>query len=202
MTKKIDDGVIKFSYKLNFGKKIPEKDFLEIEKWRVIFFRMNFIGEYPEEKIGFGNLSKRMTSPVDSFVITGTQTGAMANLKPEHYCHVIESNLEKNSVVAKGTIAPSSESLTHYAIYKNNPHINYIFHIHHQIFWEKLIQNGADATPEHISYGTLEMAEETSKIIGNKEAGIFVMKGHQDGIVSYASTAEEAGKILLEEFKK
>jgi hypothetical protein len=202
MTKKIDDGVIKFSYKLNFGTQNHQTDYLEIEKWRVIFYRMNFIGEYREAKIGFGNLSKRIASPKDSFLITGSQTGAMANLKLEHYCHVTDSNLEKNSVVAKGSIPPSSESLTHYAIYHSCPHINYVFHIHHEEFWNALIEEGTDSTPNHISYGTLEMAQEASKLIGNKQSGLFVMKGHQDGVVAYGTTAEETGKTLLDRFKK
>src|SRR5690606_16942748 len=102
---------------------------------------------------------------------------------------------------AKGPIAPSSESLTHYAIYEACPQLGFIFHVHHKKLWEHMIKEKMECTEDNINYGTLEMAMAAKKCIGKKTQGIFVMKGHEDGIISYGKTSEEAGKCLLEAMK-
>ena len=65
-----------------------------------------------------------------------------------------------------------------------------------------MIDKNMDSTSESISYGTIEMADEAKKCIGNKKSGVFVMKGHQDGIISYGTSIEEAGRIILDTFKQ
>jgi L-ribulose-5-phosphate 4-epimerase len=194
-----DEGVIKFNYQLKIGAKVERSDYLALEKWRTIFFRMNLIGEYTDLQLGYGNLSKR--GEENTFIISGTQTGRHPQLKREQYCKVIESNLQKSKVIALGTIAPSSESLTHYAIYQANPQINYVFHVHHNKFWKKMLSTNYDRTPKDIRYGTIEMAQATAKIINLKSSGIFAMAGHEDGIISYGNSAAQAGKMILDAFK-
>ena len=105
------------------------------------------------------------------------------------------------SLDALGPIAPSSESLTHFAIYHSCPQVNFIFHVHHSELWKYMLENQFDKTPENINYGTQEMADAAKACIKNKSQGIFVMAGHEDGIISYGKTAEEAGKILLDTLK-
>ena len=65
-----------------------------------------------------------------------------------------------------------------------------------------MIANNLESTSESVSYGTESMAKEASDCIANKSAGIFVMKGHQDGIIAYGNTPEEAGRMILDFFKK
>lgn len=202
MTKILDEGVIKFKFTLKKAPPLDEGSYIELEKWRVILFKMKLIGEYQTEKIGYGNLSRKISSNTGEFIITGTQTGRLANLSGLHYTRVTKCNLSKMNVEASGPIAPSSESLTHFAIYNSCPHINSIFHVHSKELWQYMIDKGLDATSESISYGTPEMADEAKKCIGNKKSGIFVMKGHQDGVISYGTSIEEAGKIVLDTFKQ
>ena len=199
--KQINEGVIKFKYSLKRSTALAEEDYLEIEKWRSILFRMGLIGEYEIEKVGYGNLSKRIITGKDEFIITGTQTGKYPNLDGSQYTKIMKCNYEKMSVEAVGPIAPSSESLTHYAIYHQVSHVNFVFHVHNSQMWQFMLDQQMDATPEEIDYGTKEMANYAAKLIGQKESGIFVMAGHQDGIISYGSTAQEAGKILLDTLK-
>lgn len=199
--KEIDDGVIKFSYGLKKSLPLKEEEYIELEKWRTILFRMGLIGEYEIEKVGYGNLSKRLDKN-NQFIITGTQTGKFSNLNGNHYTKILKCSLEKMTVQAQGPIAPSSESLTHFAIYQQSSHINFVFHVHNTQLWNYMITQNMDATPDYISYGTEEMAKYTSDITSNKKSGIFVMKGHQDGVISFGETAEEAGKIILDTFKK
>lgn len=200
MNNKIDDGVIKFKYKLKITSSIQDNEYIDLEKWRAILFRMNLIGEYPTEKVGFGNISKRL-NPDSHFLISGTQTGRFAHLTGRHYTKVVKCNMQKNYVDALGPIAPSSESLTHFAIYSTSSQVNFIFHVHHKNLWEYMIKNDYPATGENLSYGTLEMANAMKTLI-TKNSGIFVMKGHQDGVIAYGDTAEETGKIILDVLKK
>lgn len=196
------EGVIKFKFNLKKSSALDEKLYIDVEKWRVILFKMNLIGEYPTEKVGFGNLSRRVVSGDNEFIITGTQTGKHPNLDGTQYTKITKCNLEKMSLDALGPIAPSSESLTHFAIYSSCPQIKYIFHIHSESLWQYMLDNKFERTSESVDYGTHEMAEEAKICIGSKQSGIFVMAGHQDGVISYGATAEEAGRIILETLKE
>jgi ribulose-5-phosphate 4-epimerase/fuculose-1-phosphate aldolase len=195
-----DEGVIKFRLTLKRAPAPEQIQVIALEKWRALFYKLGLVGEYPTEKIGYGNLSSRL--PKKSFIITGSQTGHLAHLQAHHYTKVIECDLKKGSVTAEGLIPPSSESLTHYGIYEANPAIQYVFHVHHHKLWS-LLQNGNfDAIDEGISYGTQEMANAAFDLLSNKSSGLFVMKGHEDGIISYGTTAEDAGKNLLDLYRK
>lgn len=195
-----DEGIIKFKLTLKRAPAPEQTQYIALEKWRALFYKLGLVGEYPNEKIGYGNLSSRL--PKKSFIITGSQTGHLAHLQAHHYTKVIECDLKKGSVTAEGLIPPSSESLTHYGIYEANPAINSVFHVHHPKLWEMLHQGNVDFISEDIQYGTQEMANAASELLVNKTSGIFLMKGHEDGIISYSTTAEEAGKNLLELYRK
>ena len=46
-------------------------------------------------------------------LITGTQTGGIARIKASHLCLVERYDYERNCVESRGTIEPSSETMTH-----------------------------------------------------------------------------------------
>lgn len=194
------EGVIKFKLKLKKSPSPEMKVVIGLEKWRVILFKLGFIGEYPIEKVGYGNLSLKINDT--SFYITGSQTGHLPHLQSRHYTKVTFCDLGKSSITAEGQIAPSSESLTHFAIYKSNPEIQAIFHVHHSQLWKYLLNGPYDFIDENIDYGTHEMAMAAQQVLGGKSHGIFAMKGHEDGIVAYGKSVEEAGKILLDVYRK
>ena len=200
MNKVRDEGVVKFRLTL---KRAPAPELLQVislEKWRALFYKLGLVGEYPNEKIGYGNLSSRL--PNKNFIITGSQTGHLPHLQAHHYSKVIDCDLKKGSVTAEGLIPPSSESLTHFGIYEANPSIQYIFHIHHAKLWTLMKNLNVDATSEHIQYGTTEMAKAAQATMANKNTGLIVMKGHEDGIISYGTSAEDAGKNILEIYRR
>ena len=163
---------------------------------------MGLIGEYLIEKVGYGNISKRILGEEDQFIITGTQTGKLSNLNGSQYTRVKKCNLKKMNLEAIGPIAPSSESITHYAIYSSCPQVNFIFHIHDKVLWNYMLTNDFDKTSKNINYGTQEMADAAKECIDNKTSGIFVMEGHEDGIIAYGQNAESTGKIILSTFKQ
>lgn len=195
-----DEGVIKFKLTLKRAPAPEMNQVIALEKWRALYFKLGLIGEYPIDKIGYGNLSSRLGKKV--FIITGSQTGHLPHLQAHHYTKVIECDLKKGSVTAEGLIPPSSESLTHYGIYEANPAIQYVFHVHHQKLWEMLKNGPYDSINDDVAYGTQAMAEAAQNLLWNKTSGIFVMKGHEDGIISYGATAEDAGRIILELYRK
>ena len=200
----LDEGVIKFKFNLKKSSPIEEKQFLELEKWRAILFKMNLIGEYPTEKIGYGNISRKIESAISGdiqFIISGTQTGRFAHLNGLHYTKVTKCNLQKMSIEAMGPIAPSSESLTHFAIYQSCPQINFIFHVHSKHLWNYMLENNYPKTSKDINYGTLEMAHAAKDLIKNQQAGILAMEGHDEGIIAYGSSSEQAGKFILDTLK-
>lgn len=194
-----DEGVIKFKLTLKRAPAPEQNLVIALEKWRALFYKLGLVGEYPNEKIGYGNLSSRLQRK--TFIITGSQTGHLAHLQAHHYTRVIDCDLKKGSVTAEGLIPPSSESLTHFGIYEANPAIQYVFHVHHQKLWNYLQSINCDSISEDVAYGTQEMAQAASSLLGSRSNGIFVMKGHEDGIISYGTTAEDAGRNILEVYR-
>jgi len=196
----IDDGVIKYD-RSNFTHSGPLKEELwsELENWRVKLFKLNLIGEYPKEKVGFGNLSKLLNwDKQANFIITGTQTGKYPNLTGEHYTLVDGYDLKEMKLSQVGPLEASSEALTHAAVYESNKEITTVFHIHNTAIWEKMIQGNYDATPKEVPYGTQEMANCVGTLINGRSSGVIVMKGHQDGVIAYAKSLNECGKLILE----
>ena len=195
----IDDGVIKYD-RTNFSHSGPIDSSIWslLEEWREKLFKLNLIGEYPTEKVGFGNLSCfiKKSNQIE-FVITGTQTGKFKTLSGEQYTVVNGYNLEKMKLFSTGPIEPSSEALTHASIYESNKEIKAVFHIHNEKIWNAMIKHDYDATEESVPYGTQEMADNVKKVIGVKDSGSLVMKGHKDGVIAYATTMDKCGEIIL-----
>jgi hypothetical protein len=193
-----DDGVIKYDLSAHQTTgPLDESVFFPLERWRKKLHQLNLIGEYPESKIGFGNLSLRLKIGTADFVITGTQTGALSDLDGSHYCLVHHADFEKNQLFSEGPTHPSSEALTHASLYQEAPHIMAIFHIHDPELWRELPKMGVAKTDDNIEYGTLAMASAVKKFVIS-ESGIFVMGGHEDGVIIFGSHPDQVGTLLLD----
>jgi len=206
----IDDGIIKYDTSEHTqGPNLNDREFQELEKFRHKLYQLKLIGEYPSKKIGYGNLSLRCiyqnlhTTNHPQFIITGTQTGGKEHLTGEHYTRVLDFNFHKWSIKDRGPIQASSEALTHAAIYQSKPEIiKAVFHIHNKDIWKGMITEDYHFTPENVPYGTEEMAIAVKKCVADKRQGIFVMKGHQDGVISYGPTMQSAMDLILEVYTK
>ena len=167
-------------------------------------YKMDFIG-VNKDGIGYGNISIRYLVPDrhyfnNQFIITGSATGKIEHLTNEHYTKVTEYNLDNNSLTAVGPIIASSESLTHAVIYEHDQSVNAVIHIHNIELWKKLL-NKVPTTNKNIEYGTPEMAKEILRLFKETnliEKKILVMAGHEEGIVTFGKTLDEAGEILLD----
>ena len=201
------EGVIKFDLNFEDAAAVPADMLTELNRWRGILWQQALIGQNPAryDGYGFGNVSQRIgdsNAPQGkrSFVISGTQTGHLPVLENSHYARVKTYNATSNTVSAEGSIKPSSESLTHGIIYDLDNEIHVVLHVHSPDIWLAANSLGIPVTDTTVPYGTPKMAEEVQRLFNKtdaREKKIFSMGGHEDGIVSFGTTAEEAGKILL-----
>ena len=193
----MDEGYIKFN--CNWIKAAPCSTLTieEINSWRDRLYNRGLIGAYPNG-IGFGNISIR--SDNNTFIITGSATGILEKLNKDHYVKVNEYDFLQNSLTCTGPIKASSESLTHAVIYENSPETQAVIHIHNLNMWEKYIHK-EPTTRSNVSYGTLEMACEIKRLFKETDVALkkfIVMAGHEEGILVFGSSLDEAGKVLFD----
>lgn len=197
-----DEGVIKFSLEHTPAPPLPEAEIEELNRWRDWMVERGLLGvlQTPSGPLGFGNISRRVEN---GFIITGSQTGGLPRLGPEHYTLVRECLLAANRVRSEGPIPPSSESLTHAAVYRQDPAIKWVFHAHCQPIWRQAARLDIPSTASSVPYGTPQMAAEVSRLFQEKDLrglGIFAMGGHPDGIVTFGAAAEAAAHTIEEKF--
>ena len=150
--------------------------------------------------VGFGNLSVR-DDATNNFYITGSATGGMSELTLSNCAKVVAYDFERNSLRYEGYAVPSSESLTHAAIYQSDSSAHAIIHCHGSKSWLRLLDR-APKTSEAAKYGTPEMAREIIHLFQAGEVHqrkVFVMAGHEGGIVTFGRDLEEAFAILMQE---
>ena len=201
------EGVVKFNLRFTSEAPLPASAVRELEAWRTLMRRLELVGQDPGryEGFGFGNLSRRLEpwdAPAEKrrFLITGTQTGGLLQLGPQGYAVVTCCRPEENEVVAEGPVRPSAESLTHGSLYGADTSIRWVFHAHSPELWSRAESLGLPVTPEDIPYGTPELARAVRQMMeapAVRREGILAVGGHEDGIFSFGSTAEEAGKALI-----
>ncbi len=204
------EGVIKYRLEFSPGPALPAESLREINAWRCILYKLGLIGRDPERYagFGFGNISRRLApfaaAPESRrFVVSGTQTGGLPELHAEHYALVRECHPRENRLVAEGPIEPSSEALTHGTLYGLDESVRVVMHVHAPGLWRQAHALGVPSTRSSAAYGTPEMAEEVSRLMGDplvRQKRIFAMGGHEDGLVAFGREAEEAGFTLIHYF--
>ncbi len=192
----MDEGYIKFNCRWVEAPPLSGERLATINHWRDKLYALGLIGVYPDG-IGYGNISMRFRG--NTFVITGSATGALQKLDGRHYVVVNDYDLAQNHLVCTGPIKASSESLSHAAVYESLPQIQAVIHVHCLTLWEKLL-NKVPTTNPQAAFGTPEMAFEIKRLFREttvEQEKIMVMGGHREGIISFGASLEEAGKVLL-----
>ncbi|MFO7632280.1 MAG: class II aldolase/adducin family protein [Caldilinea sp.] len=200
------EGIIKYQCDYTPAPALPAAQISELNAWRKLMVITSLIGQDPNRYggYGYGNISCRLDEQVRAdglhpFAITGTQTGGKADLIAEDYVVVLACHAMENRLVAEGPIKPSSEALTHGAVYALDSHILWVVHTHSPEIWHNADALGVPMTA-NVPYGTPEMAAEVKRLYAESDLPqkrIFGMTGHEDGIVTYGRTAEEAGFTML-----
>ncbi|WP_440995298.1 class II aldolase/adducin family protein [Arhodomonas sp. SL1] len=193
------EGVIKFELRHRHGPAPARGLVAGLDAWRQILHRLALLGQDPKRYggLGFGNVSRRLPDG-DGFLVSGTQTGGWSILGPDGYTRVTHWDAGQNAVRSLGPVRPSSESLTHGAVYAADAAVAWVFHVHSPEIWGRHSELGIAATPAEVPYGTPEMARAVTQVVAREgSSGLFAMGGHRDGIVAYAPGAETAGCALL-----
>lgn len=192
----MDEGVIKFQLEFSPGPALSRASLGELIAWQKIMQGLGLLGRDPIRYGGlaFGNLSLRLAG--NGFAISASQTADSPLPSAMDYCQVTGWDCSTNRVIAQGPARPSSESLTHAALYDADPLIRCIIHAHTPKIWQRRAELGLSSTAGHVAYGTPEMAIEMDRLYreqGFHGHGVLAMGGHQDGVVSFGRDTDEAG---------
>ncbi len=197
-----EEGVIKYQLEFLVKKPVEFERFTALNYWRCYLFRLGLIGQDPVryEGLGFGNISSRLLPGSPEFLISATQTGHMPLLCRDHYSHVTSYDLKRNWLQAYGRHEPSSEALTHASIYACRPDVNCVMHIHCPRIWVRARELKLPATQSRVAYGTPEMGLAVQALVAKSAAarGVIAMLGHEDGLLVYGASEEDAGAALNE----
>ena len=174
----------------------------QLNAYRRKLLNLSLIGVDPNG-IGFGNLSIR-DGATDNFYITGSATGGMHEVTLADCAKVVGYDFHRNRVRYEGSALPSSESLTHAAIYESDATAGAVIHCHDSKLWMAAL-NRVPTTSKAAEYGTPEMASEITQLLTRTDAPtrkIVVMAGHEGGILTFGKDLEEAFAVLMRERKK
>jgi ribulose-5-phosphate 4-epimerase/fuculose-1-phosphate aldolase len=205
-----EEGVTKFTAAHRDQKLDPTRygDLaIELAGWRQVMTLCHLVGQDPARYggAGFGNLSARVGPPAAglghrAMLISGTQTGGRPHLRLDDFCLVERYDSRDNHVTSAGLTRPSSESMTHGAIYDLGPHIRAVLHAHAPTIWTQATRLAIPTTRPDVPYGTPEMAHEMARLRRETpllERQILSMAGHEDGIIAFGRTVDEAGRVLM-----
>ncbi|OGQ13492.1 MAG: hypothetical protein A2138_16885 [Deltaproteobacteria bacterium RBG_16_71_12] len=173
--------------------------------WRRILYDLGLLGRDRARYQGaaYGNLSARLgpfpgERGLRAFAITGTQTSDRRDLSADDFCVVTAADVKRNHVTSHGPSLPSSESMTHATVYDASPTIRAVFHVHAPAIFDARLP--LPETAPGVDYGTPEMAREVARLWRTSslpDGRVFVMRGHQDGVVAFGKTVDEAGGALI-----
>ena len=197
-TFKHQDSFIKFNCHLIHDKiVIPPEIFAPLNYWRNELWLKSLIGAY-HDGVGYGNISARVPES-HQFYISGTATGGIPELDQVHYPLVERCEPAFNALWCRGLIKASSESMSHAAIYSAIPEVGAVVHIHSRKLWDKNL-HVLPTTAAEVQYGTPKMAYEIGRILTHShtlEKKVIVMGGHDEGIMSFGKTLEDAALAVL-----
>ena len=199
------EGVTKFTLTYRRVAPPPYALVAELIAWRKRLVGWGLVGQSPEryDGIGFGNLSRRHPGRPSAFIITGTQTGAMPTLGCHDFAVVTASDSGANTLTAHGGQPPSSEALTHAALYRSDARIDWVFHGHAPALWQAASRLGLPSTATEFAYGTPSMANAVSAIVRDHALpGVLIMGGHEDGVIAYGNSARRTAQLLQRQLQR
>lgn len=177
------------------GVKVPTDNRIqELEYWCGIFHKCNLAPPYEDEDGSYGNLSfrRRRRQNYNAFIITTAKTGLNV-LTNECFSNVSGVDFKQGIVYACGAKKPSSESMLHYAIYRERPEINAVFHGHSPEILASANALGVPETAREVPYSTIELVEEVLRILDKEN--FLLMKNH--GFLAFGKTMQEAGELTM-----
>ncbi len=132
-----------------------------------------------------GNISCRVDG---GFLITPTACH-YADMRSEDLCLIVSLDWQKKLLRVRGKRDPSSEAFLHALIYEKRADVRAIIHGHSDAILGMHLPCTSDEKP----YGTLELAHEVEKILG--QGDILLMKNH--GFICLGKDLDDAGNRMV-----
>ena len=192
---------VKFTYERAHSDIAPFDGLADLNACRKKLRDLRLIG-IDSNAVGFGNLSLR-DSGTQNFYVTGSATSGYPNLALADLVRVVAYDFQKNWLRYEGSAIPSSESLTHAAIYESDLSTSSVIHCHNSVLWRTLLDR-VPTSAKTVAYGTPEMAHEIMELFERTDVRsrkILVMAGHEGGVVTFGRNLEEAFAVLMRERK-
>lgn len=196
------EGVIQYRLDYQPGT-APSDDLVEqLEPQRRRLVKTALLGRDPQRYGGYayGNISLRHPQHSRQFIITGTQISDLPELGPEGYTTVLECDPAQNHLVSEGPCRPSSEAMTHAALYLGSADIGAIVHGHCPVIRQAAERLGIPITDPQISYGTPQMAQavfDALALDSEQPSDVLVMGGHEDGFIAVGADITSATEAAL-----
>lgn len=205
------EGVVRFEVR-HETRLLDERVFGETARalaaWREVLARLGLVGrdQARYDGLSYGNVSARVPPMGDvgrgrrRFLVTGTQTGGHRRVALEDFSLVESWDIAGNRVSSAGMVPPSSESLTHAALYDIAPAARVVLHGHAPELWRRAAALGIPVTRPEAANGTPAMALEVQRLYRESTLpalGVLAMGGHEDGVLALGRTAAEAGEALV-----
>ncbi|WP_458494007.1 class II aldolase/adducin family protein [Methylomagnum sp.] len=190
------EGVTKYRLDFQPAPALDWASLAELDAWRGLLFRLGLTGHDPSRYGGlaYGNVSQRLAGR--GFLVSGTQTGGIEGLTAHHYCLVTGFDIPANRLVAEGPIRPSSEALTHAAVYRAAA-ANCVLHVHSPELWNHAQALAIPTTDPDIAYGTPAMATAVENLLREPGIQVIAMGGHRDGLIAVGETCAQAALPLI-----
>ena len=208
------EGVIRFHAE-HRRERLAEHELGEparvLAAWRRVARALGVLGCDPDRYGGaaFGNISLRVGAAnaphgLRGFLISGTQTGEREVVGLESFALVTSYEIDDSRVFSRGEVLPSSESMSHAAVYDTDAALVMVIHGHAPALWRRASDLDLVVTDPAVPYGTPEMAGEVARALGDARARrgrafhrhVIAMGGHEDGILAVGRDPDEAGAAL------
>lgn len=201
------EGVIKYRLTHDDGILASTIDISEINAWRTVLYRLQLIGQLANKYhgLGFGNISQRLHLEQAPFLITATQTGHIPVLERNDFAVVSAASPAENWLHSTGPSRPSSEALTHASVYRLDNQAQAVIHVHSPELWRQTHALRLPHTAADIAYGSVEMSTAVEALFDSgqlRSLPIFSMLGHEDGVVAFGATLDDAATTLLTQLTK
>lgn len=174
-----------------------------LEAARTYLHDLKLIG-VDSQGVGFGNISARLScAGPQAFLISGTGSGGPRVLGADGYSLVTGADIELNQVFSSGPARPSSEAMTHAAIYLARPEADFVIHVHHQALFRALKEAGWPQTPLEAGYGSPALALAVGQMAARlpESGGAFISAGHENGLFSFGPDLPTTLRHLIDLFQ-
>jgi L-fuculose-phosphate aldolase len=182
---------IKFKCTRSTGTFTFDERLADLNTWAFILAGLGLTPLHPGG--AYGNQSYR-TGPA-SLIITKSGMVPGKDLIPDNYVHIEGFDEESRTFLLRGSQNPSSESILHYSLYKEFPHVGAIMHGHSRLLEIYAANLEIPVTPKFEPYGTLELAESAVQLL--RDGGDFILlKDH--GFVAIGKDIDSTGNLVLD----